>query len=118
VTRRVLLVDDNVDTCSLYELALTQDGHEVDMVYSGVDGLERLLSTGYDVALVDIGLPGIDGYELARRVKEALRERTPRLVALTGHGRDVDREASSRAGFDVHLVKPIDIQQLRGLVSG
>jgi CheY-like chemotaxis protein len=71
-----------------------------------------------EVAVLDIGLPGLDGYDLARRLRDELGPRTPRLIAVTGYGRDSDRERSRIAGFDVHLVKPVDIDTLIRAVSG
>lgn len=112
VALRVLLVDDNEDSCDLFELALGAEGHHVDCCYDGVTGLERLVTGGYDVAVIDIGLPGLDGFDLARRARAALGERTPRLVAMTGYSRESDREASRAAGFEVHLVKPVHVPTL------
>lgn len=110
--RRVLLVDDNEDSCTLFEIALTSEGHTVDVAHDGLVGLERLVAGSYDVAFIDIGLPGIDGYEVARRARKALGEKTPKLVAMTGWGRDRDRDEARAAGFTSHLVKPVDIADL------
>jgi len=115
---RVLLVDDNEDSCGLFEIALGAAGHEVDCAYDGVTGLERIVAGEYDVAVVDIGLPGMDGFDLAKRARAALGDRAPRLVAMTGYGRDSDREASREAGFSLHLVKPVEVARLLDAVVG
>lgn len=110
--RRVLLVDDNEDSCFLFEMALVTHGHSVDTAFTGTDGLEQLLAGDYDVAVIDIGLPGLDGYEVARRARAELGDRTPLLVAVTGYGREEDRASSHDAGFAIHLVKPVDVNVL------
>lgn len=116
-SNRVLLVDDNVDSCELFQLALENKGHTVDVAYDGASGLAKLLSGTFDVAVIDIGLPDIDGYELARQARKALEGRAPRLVAMTGYGRPADREAAYGAGFDTHLVKPVDLEILASIVA-
>lgn len=112
----ILLVDDNVDSCELHRLAFTDAGHVVSTANDGSVGLEKILANGYDVALVDIGLPGVDGYEIARRVCAARPNDRPALIALTGYGRDEDRQRALDAGFDDHLVKPIDVVALQRIV--
>lgn len=112
----ILLVDDNVDSCELYRLAFEDDGHKVTTANDGTVGLEKILGNGFDVALVDIGLPGVDGYEIARRVCAERPNDRPVLIALTGYGRDEDRQRALAAGFDAHLVKPIDVMALRRIV--
>lgn len=106
---RVLIVDDNEDACELLAYAIGRHGHEVSFVTDGIEGLGRAFSGEFDVAIYDIGLPGLDGYELARRTKEGLGSAAPFLIALTGYGRPEDRAAAIDAGFDVHLVKPLDV---------
>ncbi len=108
---RVLVVDDNTDAASLLADVLTSYGHQVHVAHSGPDALRGLTSFTPDAALLDIGLPVMDGYELAR----ALRIRLPqlKLVALTGYGQPDDRARSSAAGFDAHLVKPVSIANVR-----
>ncbi|MEP6862278.1 MAG: ATP-binding protein [Deltaproteobacteria bacterium] len=107
---RVLVVDDNTDAASLLADVLTAYGHDVQVAHSGPDALLGLASFTPDAALLDIGLPVMDGYELAR----ALHARLPglKLVALTGYGQPDDRARSSAAGFDAHLVKPVSIANL------
>src|SRR6185295_1772017 len=109
---RVLIVEDNSDSRELLESLLKMDGYEVKTAEDGQRGYEAILNHHPDVALVDIGLPGMNGLEVARRVRAKLGERRIRLVALTGYGRAVDRDAVFAAGFDEHLVKPIDPDDL------
>ncbi|CAN5846432.1 hypothetical protein BH11MYX2_BH11MYX2_18300 [soil metagenome] len=107
---RLLVVDDNTDAASLLADVLTAYGHSVHVAHSGPDALRGLTSFTPDAALLDIGLPVMDSYELAR----ALRARLPqlKLVALTGYGQPDDRARSSAAGFDAHLVKPVSIAKV------
>ena len=114
---RVLLVDDNEDACELFAYAIQQQGHEVEFVNRGEDGLERVTSGSFDVAIFDIGLPDLDGYELARRTKKTLGGSSPFLIALTGYGRPQDRALALEAGFDVHLVKPLDVALVTSLFA-
>ncbi len=110
LSARVLVVDDNTDAASLLADVLIAHGHHVHVANSGPDALHGLDSFTPDAALLDIGLPVMDGYELAR----ALRARLPgvKLVALTGYGQPEDRARSSAAGFDAHLVKPVSIAKV------
>jgi signal transduction histidine kinase len=109
---KVLLVDDNIDSCELFQFALETLGHTVEVVHDGADGLAKLETGVFDVAVVDIGLPTLDGYELARLARQSLGERTPRLIAMTGYGRPEDLAAARVAGFDVHLLKPVEPTRL------
>jgi CheY-like chemotaxis protein len=108
--RRVLLVDDNVDGLDMMRLALETMGHEVQWARDGNAAVAVAAAFQPDVAVLDIGLPGIDGYELAR----ALRAGQPglRLIALTGYGQDSDAAAAIQAGFDAHCTKPLTIAGL------
>jgi CheY-like chemotaxis protein len=115
--RRVLVIEDNEDSrLSLREL-IRRLGHEVHEARDGVTGVETAIALAPDLALVDIGLPGIDGYEVARRLREHPVGKRLRLVALTGYGLPEDRERAVAAGFDLHLVKPVDPQQLAALLA-
>jgi two-component system, chemotaxis family, CheB/CheR fusion protein len=109
---RVLLVEDNADSREMLKSWLELDGYHVESADSGARGLEKLLSNPPDVALVDIGLPEIDGYEVARRVRASAAACKVRLVAVTGYGRSEDHRAILEAGFDEHLVKPVDPRNL------
>ncbi|HEX5530554.1 MAG TPA: MASE1 domain-containing protein, partial [Methylomirabilota bacterium] len=114
--RRVLIIEDNDDARLMLRHLLHRSGHEVHEAAEGTDGLARALALAPDAVIVDIGLPGLDGYAIARR----LRETGPPgvlLVAITGYGQDGDRQRSREAGFDVHLTKPIDPLVLDALLA-
>jgi two-component system CheB/CheR fusion protein len=112
VMSRVLIVEDNADVRSMLHTLLELEGHEVQEAADGSQGLGSLTNGAFDVALIDIGLPGIDGYEVARRARVSCGDHCPRLVALTGYGRASDRAAVKAAGFDDHLVKPCNPEDL------
>jgi two-component system, sensor histidine kinase len=116
--RRILVVEDNVDSREMYRLVLELAGHEVVEAEDGTRGLELLRSSRPDVALVDLGLPGIDGYQVARGIRAEPDGHRVLLVALTGYGSADDRERSRQAGFDYHLVKPVHADALRELLKG
>ena len=116
-SHRILLIEDNADARNMARLGLELLGQTVSTASSGETGIEMALADPPDAVIVDIGLPGLDGYEVGRRLREALGDRV-RLVALTGYSQPEDRRRVREAGFDVHLVKPIvpaDI--LRGLTT-
>jgi PAS domain S-box-containing protein len=104
---RVLLVDDNADSREMYRVVLRTQGHHIFEADNGRDALALLATARPDVAFIDIGLPGIDGYELARQIRKLPGGRDVTLIALTGYGFPEDRERSHAAGFDRHLVKPV-----------
>jgi signal transduction histidine kinase/ActR/RegA family two-component response regulator len=108
--RRVLLVDDNVDGLDMLRLALETKGHEVQWARDGNAAMVVAAAFRPDVAVLDIGLPGIDGYELARVLRAA--QPRLRLIALTGYGQDSDAAAAIQAGFDAHCTKPLTIVEL------
>jgi signal transduction histidine kinase/ActR/RegA family two-component response regulator len=116
--RRILIVDDNVDAADTLAMMLQLDGHEVQAVYSGPEGLERLGTFDAEIVLLDIGLPGMDGYEVVRRMRQLVRGRRLRLIALTGYGQPNDRALALAAGFDEHLVKPAARDELRRALAG
>lgn len=111
--RRVLVVDDNRDAAESLGMLLEVLGAEVRVVYDGPAALEVLAGYQPSVALVDIGMPGMDGHEVARRIREQPQYRGLTLVALTGWGQVKDRHSSRSAGFDFHLVKPAHLEALR-----
>lgn len=110
--RRILLIDDNDDVLEMMGLILGRWGHEVHTAENGKEGVARAVELRPDLVLLDIGLPDIDGHEVARRLRADARTATIRIVAMTGHGLDRDREASRQAGCDEHLVKPVEPAQL------
>jgi CheY-like chemotaxis protein len=116
--RHVLVIEDNADAREMLRMALELDGHRVETAEDGTSGVEAALRSTPDVVLVDIGLPGLDGYAVARRLRAALGQRVT-LVALTGYGQTEDRRRTAEAGFDAHLVKPVDPDVLtRALAAG
>jgi signal transduction histidine kinase/CheY-like chemotaxis protein len=116
--RHVLVIEDNADAREMLRMALELDGHRVETAPDGTSGVEVALRTMPDLVLVDIGLPGLDGYAVARRLRAALGHQVT-LVALTGYGQTEDRRRTTEAGFDAHLVKPVDPDVLsRALATG
>jgi CheY-like chemotaxis protein len=109
---RVLVVEDNDDSRQMLEQLLRLDGYDVTVAADGLAGLQVLERGEIEVALVDIGLPGISGYELAQKVRSEPRLRPVRLIALTGYGREEDHRQVLSAGFDEHLVKPVRPEDL------
>jgi len=114
--RRVLLVEDSEDIREALLELLELLGHRAEGVGTGAEGVARAVETGPDVVLVDVGLPDMDGLEVARRIRHAVGP-GPFLVAMTGYARDEDREQALAAGFDLHLAKPVDLGVLERLVA-
>ena len=115
--RRVLVVDDNVDAAELLGDLLRCAGLEVTVVNDPLTALAVLEHFAPDVAVLDIGLPTMDGYELAARIRATPCACACRLIALTGYAQEEDRARSGAAGFDGHLVKPVDVDELVELVG-
>jgi len=117
VAGRVLVVDDNVDSAEIMARLLRMSGYEVRTAYTGLDAME--LAEGFlpEVVLLDIGLPGIDGYEVARRLRQIPKLKESRLVAMTGYGNEADRLLAQEAGFDTHVVKPVAFGEVTELLS-
>lgn len=111
-SRRLLIVDDNADAARLLSILLGAQGYDVRTELSGPAGLETAASFRPHAVILDIGMPGMDGYELARRLRELPDFRQVRLIAVSGYGRDADREKSKAAGIDRHLVKPVERHDL------
>lgn len=116
--RRVLVVDDDADAGDSIAMLLRLNGHEVEVAYSALSGLEAASRIAPDVILLDIGLPRMNGYEIARRLRSDETLRATRLLALSGFGRAEDRERSRAAGFDDHLVKPASVEALERALWG
>lgn len=116
--RRVLVVDDNVDSAESLAVLLQMAGHEVRVAHDGPSALTLAREYRPEIVLLDIGLPaGMDGYEVAQRMRPAAGAAGVVLVALTGYGQDEDRRRSAQAGFDHHLVKPVDVADLTRLMG-
>jgi signal transduction histidine kinase/CheY-like chemotaxis protein len=115
--RRVLIVDDNADAADSLALLLSLEGHETVCVYSAAAALQRVSGFAPDVVLLDIGLPDTDGYEVARRLRMLPGCAAIRLIALTGYGQPGDRDRAIAAGFEAHLVKPVDLTELGQLLA-
>jgi len=115
--KRLLLVEDNPDIGETLRDLLQLLGHRVELAGDGLRGVQIALATLPDAALVDIGLPGIDGYEVARRLRATDEGKDLVLVALTGYGRPEDRDRALETGFDAHLVKPVDPDELNRLLA-
>ena len=111
---RILVVDDNRDAADSLHLLLEFSGHQVAVAYSGHDGLQAAEQYRPDVVLCDIGLPGLDGYGVARQLRDNPATAKARLIAVTAYGQDEDRRRSHEAGFEQHLVKPVDPDALHG----
>lgn len=114
---RVLLVDDNIDAVETLAMLLQIWGHQVDVAHSGEDALQMARRNAPDLVLLDIGLPGMDGYDLARQLRELPNVGNPLLVALTGYGQEDDRRRSQDAGIDIHLIKPIGPGMLQKMLG-
>jgi CheY-like chemotaxis protein len=113
--RSVVIVEDDADACETLRMALEMEGHSVVTAEDGLTGLDKIRNTQPDVGIIDIGLPRLNGYEIARR----LRAQSDRifLVALTGYGTQSDHERAKSAGFDAHLTKPADLARLAALIA-
>jgi signal transduction histidine kinase len=115
--RRILVVDDNRDAAESMAMMLEIIGHETSMAHDGHQALEVAEAFRPDTILLDIGMPGMNGYETCRRLRETPRGRDMVVVALTGWGQDEDRERSREAGFDHHLTKPVELATLQALLT-
>jgi len=114
---RILIVEDYTDNAITLALLLQMYGHEVQVAKNGVEALKKTQEERPDVLLLDIGLPGMSGYEVARKLKEERPRKTPFLIALTGYGQDEDRRHSTDAGIDLHLVKPVEPEELQVILE-
>jgi CheY-like chemotaxis protein len=114
---QVLVIEDNPDAAETLADLLALFGHEATIALSGPEGVEMARSFRPDVVLCDIGLPGMDGYAVARSLRIEPATRTARLIALTGYGRESDRQRTQEAGFDLHLVKPVEPLELKRLLD-
>lgn len=115
--RRLLVVDDNKDAAESMSMLLEMWGHEVAFAYDGPSALETAEQWQPEAVFLDIGLPGMDGYEVAERLRELPHAKDAVLIAITGYGQEDDRQRSRRAGIDHHLVKPVAPDALRNLID-
>jgi PAS domain S-box-containing protein len=116
-TRRVLVVDDNIDAAESTAMILRMAGHSVQLAYDGPEVLRVVDEALPDVIVLDIAMPGMNGYEIAKKLRERNAPGRPLLIALTGYGQDSDRRRASDAGFDHHLTKPVDPAALQTLIA-
>ena len=115
--RRVLVVDDNEDATNTLAMILQLEGHEIRTAYSGVDALLEADQFHPEVVLLDIGLPGLDGYQVAERLRAVTHRSDMRMIAITGYGQETDRKRTQDAGFANHLVKPVDFAELKRVLD-
>ncbi len=115
--QRVLLADDNVDFASSMALLLSSQGHDVRVAHDGAEALEVAEAFQPDIAFLDIGMPKVHGYEVARRMRKGPRTARCRLVAVTGWGQEEDKRRAREAGFDRHVVKPVDPRVIEGILA-
>jgi DNA-binding response OmpR family regulator len=113
---RILLIEDNEDAREMLQMLLSLAGHDVHGAVDGPSGIEMALATDPDMVVIDLGLPGMDGYEVARQLRSRLRAEVG-LIALSGYGQAADRRKSLEAGFDTHLVKPVDPNHLSDVIA-
>ena len=116
--RRILVVDDNRDAAESLAILLKLSGNETHTAHDGLEAVETAAQVRPDLILLDIGLPKMNGYEAARRIREQPWGKSMVLVALTGWGQDEDRQKSRDSGFDGHLVKPVNPVALTELLAG
>jgi len=117
-SKRVLVVDDNVDSAEMIAALVSRWGHRTEQAHDGPSALKMAADFRPDVVLLDIGLPDMDGYEVARRLRATSGAPQPRIIAVSGYGREGDRLKSAAAGFDAHLVKPVDLAALERELGG
>jgi CheY-like chemotaxis protein len=115
--RCILVVDDSRDSAASLAMLLKLSGHDVHIAHDGFEAVEAAATLQPDVILLDIGMPRLDGYEAARRIRLQPRDKSLTLVALTGWAQAEDRRRSEDAGFDSHLVKPVDLAALEKLLA-
>jgi CheY-like chemotaxis protein len=114
----VLIADDNRDAAESLAVLLRLEGHDVTVTHTGGDALLTFEAMLPEVAILDIGMPGLDGYEVARRVRQHSLGRAVTLIAVTGWGQEADKEHALAVGFNHHFTKPIEPQQLSRLLQG
>jgi PAS domain S-box-containing protein len=116
-TRRILIIEDNLVGARTMRMYLTRVGHQVEEAHSGMEAIEAARRFGPEVVLCDIGLPGMDGYAVARALRQELGLTEAYMIAISGYGQEEDKRRSFEAGFDMHLTKPADLKKLKELLS-
>ena len=116
--QKVLVVDDNVDTARSLALLLRGSGHAVEVAHDGYAALDAARAFQPDTIVLDLGLPGLDGYKVAEQLRADSNFHNTRLIALSGYGQADDRRRSNQVGFDQHLVKPVDFRDLSAAITG
>ena len=114
---RILVVEDDRDAADMFVMMLQTFGYEARAAYSSQSALEMAGHSPPDVVLLDIGLPGMDGYEVARRLRQHPHTKEVKIIAVTGYEQATARQRTQEAGFDYHLVKPVDARKLRDLMA-
>lgn len=114
---RVVVADDNVDTAHSLSLLLEALGHEARIAHNGIQALGIAHEFQPDAMIIDIGMPGLDGHDLARRIRTEAWGKDLLLIAASGWGQNEDKQRSLEAGFNMHLVKPVELQTLEGLLA-
>ena len=114
---RILLIEDNIDANETLKLLLELAGNTITSTFDGPTGLAMAGETHYDVIICDIGLPGIDGYEVVRQLRLSMRQPEPYFIAISGYNQTEDRTNAIKAGFDHYLVKPIAVDVLVALIA-
>ncbi len=114
---RIVAIDDNADSTDTLAMVLEGAGYEVIRAYDGRDGIERVCACRPDVILLDLAMPELDGYQVARQIRARDACKGALLVAVTGYGDDMHRRLAREAGFDHYLVKPVDFMVLRELLE-
>ena len=114
---RIVIVEDNYDAAEALKMLLELYGHSPTVIADGLAAIDAVRDGAFDFGLVDIGLPGIDGYEVARRIREIPNAKTMTLVALTGYGQETDKQRALSAGFDEHLTKPVKVERLQAVLN-
>ena len=114
---RILLIEDNVVAAKALETLLKQTGHTVEVAHTGQAGIEAARKSKQEVVLCDIGLPDLDGYQVARTLRLEPELKWCVLVAITGYGQEADKRRALEAGFNAHVTKPVDVQELERLLA-
>jgi CheY-like chemotaxis protein len=114
---RVLVIEDDQDTAATFAMLLRLHGYEVEVAVDGPNALRAVQGSPPDVVLLDLGLPKMDGWQVAQQIRQLSIEKRPLLVAVSGFGTEADRRRSQEAGIDLHLIKPVDAAELTDLLK-